>query len=137
MTITAANRQIVILRAGGCCEYCRLKKTDETSPFHIDHIVPIKHHGSDDVDNLCFCCYQCNAYKGSNVAAADPVSGKAEFLFHPRSQTWAEHFEVGADGMLNGKTPQGRVTVDVLRMNEELRIEYRLIAMWIGEYPCE
>jgi len=137
MTITSAQRRAVIQRAGGCCEYCRVEKTDETSPFHIDHIVPIKHHGADDVDNLCFSCYQCNAYKGPNMAAADPLTGKAEFLFDPRRQTWDDHFQINADATLSGKTPEGRVTVAVLKMNDESRVEYRLFAIRHGEYPCK
>ena len=136
MTITTVQRQAVIQRAGKCCEYCRIESTDETSPFHIDHIIPLKHHGTDDLDNLCLSCYQCNSYKDPNVAAADPATGKAEFLFNPRQQKWDDHFQINADATLSAKTPEGRVTIDVLKMNEETRVEYRLFAMSIGEYPC-
>lgn len=136
MTIPSAQRQAVIQRAGRCCEYCRAGKADETSPFQIDHIIPIKHHGTDELDNLCSSCYQCNAYKGCNMAAADPATGKAAFLFNPRRQKWDDHFQINADAILNGKTPEGRVTIDVMKMNEESRVEYRLFAMSIGEYPC-
>jgi len=137
MTVTSAQRQAVIQRAGGCCEYCRVEKTDETAPFHVDHIIPLKHHGADDLDNLCFSCYQCNAYKGPNMAAADPVTAKAAFLFDPRKQTWDDHFQINTDATLSGKTPAGRVTIDVLKMNEESRVEYRLFAMRVDEYPCQ
>jgi hypothetical protein len=137
MSITPNQRQAVIQRAGGCCEYCRLGETDETSPFHIDHIVPIKHHGTDDLVNLCLSCYQCNSFKGSNRAAADPITGEATFLFNPRDQTWDEHFQVNPDATLTGKTPEGRVTIDVMRINDEARVQYRQFAMSIDEYPCQ
>ncbi len=136
MTITSAQRQAVAQRADGCCEYCRVGKTDETSPFHIDHIIPLKHHGADELDNLCLSCFQCNSYKGPNMAAADPATGKAAFLFNPRTQNWDDHFQFDALATLSGKTSEGRVTIDVMKMNEKPRVEYRLFAMSIGEYPC-
>ncbi|MBZ0297539.1 MAG: HNH endonuclease [Anaerolineae bacterium] len=136
MSITAAQRRAVIQRAGGCCEYCRASLNDETSPFHVDHIVPIKHQGSDHLDNLCLACYQCNAYKGSNIAAADPVTGEATFLYHPRKQRWDEHFALNDDATLRGITPEGRVTIEVMRINDEARVYYRRIAITLGQYPC-
>ena len=137
MSITFAQRRAVIQRAGGCCEYCRVPETDETSPFHVDHIVPIKHHGTDALDNLCLACYRCNAFKGSNVAAADPITGEATFLFDPRKQNWDDHFRINSDATLTGITAQGRATIAVMRINDERRVKYRQLAMSIGEYPCE
>ena len=137
MSITAAQRRMVIQRAGGCCEYCRLAATDELAPFHVDHIVPRKHHGTDELNNLCLACYMCNLFKGSNLAAADPVTGAATFLFNPRTQTWKDHFEVNPDATLTGKTPEGRVTIDVMRMNEDPQAQYRQLAMNLDEYPCQ
>lgn len=136
MSITSAQRQAVKQRAGGCCEYCRLKEIDEIPAFHIDHIIPVKHHGTDDLDNLALSCYQCNAFKGSNLAASDPSTGNATFLFNPRRQNWDDHFQLNPDAILIGKTPEGRVTVDVMRMNDEPRVQYRHFAMSIGDYPC-
>ena len=75
-------------------------------------------------------------YKGSNRAAADPISGKAVFLFDPRTQQWDDHFQINPDAALSGRTPEGRVTIDVLKMNDEPRVQYRQFAMSIGEYPC-
>lgn len=71
------------------------------------------------------------------MAAADPATGKAEFLFNPRKQNWSGHFLVNTDGTLIGKTPEGRVTIDVMRMNDESRVLYRQFAMSIHEYPCQ
>jgi len=47
-----------------------------------------------------------------------------EPLFHPRRQSWAEHFEVRG-ALIEGKTPCGRVTVRVLAMNAEARVDLR------------
>lgn len=136
MSITSAQRQAVLERARGCCEYCRLAETDAASPFHVDHIVPVKHRGADDLDNLCWACYQCNGFKGSNMAAADPITGKATFLFNPRKQNWDDHFRVNPDATITGITPEGRVTIDVMRINDEARVQYRQDALAMGEYPC-
>lgn len=112
MSITAAQRRAVILRAGGCCEYCRLTEIDDIAPFHIDHIIPLKHDGTDDLDNLCLACYMCNLSKGPNMAAADPRTGAATFLFNPRTQIWDDHFEINPDATLTGKTGSGRMVSD-------------------------
>jgi hypothetical protein len=99
--------------------------------------VPVKHRGTDDLDNLCLSCFQCNSFKGSNLAAADPVTGAATFLFDPRKQAWDDHFEINPDATLSGKTPEGRVTIEVMKINDERRVQYRQFAMSINEYPCQ
>lgn len=137
MAVSKALRREVIQRAGNCCEYCLLMQNDETSPFHVDHILPLKHKGTDNFNNLCLSCFQCNSYKGSNVAAADPVSGQATFLFNPRQQNWDEHLQLNPSATLTGKTAEGRVTIEVMRINEDVRVHYRQFAMSINEYPCK
>lgn len=66
----------------------------------------------------------------------DPQSGVATRLFNPRQQAWNNHFQLNSDGSLSGKTPEGRATVHVLRMNEEERVEQRQDEMLLGNYPC-
>ena len=41
------------------------------------------------------------------------------------------------DATLSGKTPEGRVTLEVLKINDERRVQYRQFAMNINEYPCK
>ena len=136
MTITNEQRRIVRERAEYCCEYCRVAESDRLSTFHIDHIIALKHDGTDDTDNLCFACYKCNGYKGSNVAGLDPETNEASKLYHPRQQQWDDHFQINNDGTLAGKTPEGRVTINILRINSPERVKPRHIALQIGEYPC-
>jgi hypothetical protein len=52
-----ALRQLVWDRAADTCEYCRLPQRFDIFPFHIDHIIAIKHHGPTAADNLALCCY--------------------------------------------------------------------------------
>jgi rRNA processing protein Krr1/Pno1 len=50
-------------------------------------------------------------------------------LFHPRSDTWVEHFK-RQRGRIIGTTPVGRTTLSVLNMNhpDAVRIREELIA---------
>lgn len=137
MSISQKLRQIVRERAGNCCEYCRLSARSGTVPFHIDHIIPIKHDGSNDVDNLCLACFECNAHKSHDLTGFDPETGEITRLYHPRKQVWLEHFVLRDHIQIMGLTPEGRTTVRVLQMNVEDRIESRRVLAEIGEYPCE
>ena len=137
MSITNAQREIIRERAGDCCEYCRVAQTDRFSKFQIDHVIPLKHGGSDDIDNLCLACLKCNSFKGPNVAALDPDTGEATKLYDPRSQRWVDHFQISSDATLIGISPEGRATIDVLRINEDSRVRQRQVLMILGEYPCK
>ncbi|MBZ0300583.1 MAG: HNH endonuclease [Anaerolineae bacterium] len=137
MSISAAQRQTILARAGVCCEYCRVAQDERLSKFQIDHIIPIKHGGSDDTDNLCLACLKCNGFKGPNVAALDPATGEATKLYNPRRQRWDDHFQINTDATLIGISPEGRATIIVLRINEASRTKQRQMAMQLGEYPCK
>lgn len=136
MTLTGAIRAEVRKRAAGCCEYCRLRSGEPFSPFHVDHVIAQKHKGSDDLDNLCLACFKCNLYKGPNIAAIDPVTDAPVRLFHPRRQVWDDHFELLPDCNIRGRTPEGRVTVQVLRLNDDNRVALRRVQQERGVYPC-
>ena len=93
--------------------------------LHVEHILPRKHGGSDDLDNLALACIDCNLHKGSNVAGFDPETGQLAELFHPRRQLWQEHFE-HRGAMIVGKTSVGRVTIEVMQLNAEERLQLRM-----------
>ena len=120
-----ALRLGVRVRAGDRCEYCQLHQID--SPFvtlHVEHIIPKKHGGEDDFDNLFLACGDWNLRKGSNLAGIDPVTGKLIALFHPRLQNWSDHF-AWKDLHILGRTAVGRTTVRVLDLNHKERLEMR------------
>lgn len=35
-------REMVVDRAGGCCEYCRVSQEFSDAQFHIEHIITLK-----------------------------------------------------------------------------------------------
>ena len=137
MSISKADRQLVINRAKECCEYCRLPANAGTVEFHIDHIIPRKHDGTDTIDNLCFACFHCNLYKSHDLTGFDPETGEISRLYHPRNQVWGEHFKIVTESLVTGKSSEGRTTVNVLKMNLEERVESRQVLADIDEYPCE
>lgn len=134
--IPIALRREVIERAGHCCEYCRLSQDDNYFTFHVDHIISEKHAGATVSDNLCLSCPSCNIIKGSDIAGADPASGKATFLYHPRQQLWAEHFELNGATII-GKTAAGRLTVQLMQLNSPERVTERAGLIELGRYPCQ
>jgi 5-methylcytosine-specific restriction endonuclease McrA len=59
-------RELVRRRAASRCEYCLIHQDDDPFfRFHIEHVLPIKHGGLDDVENLALACRHCNLHKGS------------------------------------------------------------------------
>jgi len=137
VSINNEQRQLIRERANQCCEYCRIAQENLFSKFQIDHIIPLKHGGLDELDNLCLACLLgSNGYKGPNVAALDPDTGEATKLYDPRQQTWDEYFLINSDGVLKGLTPEGRTTINVLRINDKKRVKQRWILILAGDYPC-
>jgi hypothetical protein len=118
-------RRSVRERAGNRCEYCQLRQEDSLlAALHVEHVIPKKHGGDDDLDNLALACVDCNLHKGSNLTGIDPGTSKIVELFHPRLHVWDEHFEWRGI-TISGKTAIGRVTVKVLNMNSEDQLSLR------------
>lgn len=134
--LPAALRREVIERAGNCCEYCRLHQDDNFFTFHVDHIIAEKHGGETTSANLCLSCPPCNIAKGSDIAGADPATGAATFLYHPRQQVWSDHFEL-IESRIYGKTPEGRLTVQLLQLNSKERMTEREGLIELERYPCQ
>ncbi len=134
--IPSELRRQVIERAGGCCEYCRMSGDDRLIPFEIDHVVSEKHRGTTDFDNLCLACYRCNWFKGSDIASIDPETGAVVPLFNPRRQRWNEHFRLNG-ATIEPLTPEARVTVFLLRLNQPIQIAQRETLIAEDRYPCQ
>ncbi|MGA9926781.1 MAG: HNH endonuclease signature motif containing protein [Isosphaeraceae bacterium] len=121
-------------RARHRCEYCRLPQAAQPYvTFHIEHVLPRKHGGSDDPSNLALACERCNAFKGTDLSGIDPDTGQVERLFDPRTQVWADHFELRG-ALILGRTSTGRATVAVLGMNEDRRVLLRAEILTLGEF---
>jgi hypothetical protein len=132
--IPEALRRLVIERANRCCEYCRLAEADNFLPHEIDHVIAQKHRGTTTEDNLALSCFDCNRYKGSDIASIDPETQQVVPLFNPRRDVWGDHFRL--DGaQIVPVTAVGRVTEYVLKLNSDEHLIKRAALIRLGRYP--
>lgn len=134
--LSAAEREAVSLRAGGCCEYCLSQSRFAPDSFSVEHVIPRFRGGSDEPDNLALSCQGCNNHKYTAVEAVDPVTGDAVPLYHPRRDRWADHF-VWTEGFTQiiGLTPTGRATVERLALNRPGVVNLRAVLRDAGKHP--
>ncbi len=130
---SARLRQQVRRRAGGRCEYCLVHEDDSYVGYQLDHIIARKHGGATTLSNLAFSCLLCNRYKGSDVAAPDPLTGEIVSLFHPRRQRWQEHFTLQG-AVIVPLSPAGTATATLLRLNAPERVLERGELLRAGRY---
>lgn len=134
--ISPALRREVRERAKGRCEYCLLPEEQAFFPHEPDHIIATKHSGQTTTENLALACFDCNRFKGSDIASLDPASGELTRLYNPRTQGWHDHFLIES-GRINPQTATGRVTELILRLNLQSRVEVREILEQIGQYSAK
>lgn len=129
--VPAELRRLVYERAAGRCENCLVPEDLALAIHEIDHIIAEKHGGDTVETNLALSCAICNKLKGSDVASVDPQGGVVTRLYHPRRDHWTEHFELrGAE--IFPRTPVGRATVHLLRLNHPDRLEERNLLLTAG-----
>ncbi len=127
-------REMVRLRAGQRCEYCRIRQEDvPLTKLQIEHITARQHEGVDDLSNLALACDRCNLHKGPNLTSIDSLTGAIVPLFHPRRDDWYEHFRWSGIEIV-GITSKGRATVRLLQMNESRRLRLRAALKHFGQW---
>jgi HNH endonuclease len=123
-------------RANHCCEYCRAPEVVFNFPFEVEHIIPLCKQGTDSEANLALACRSCNLRKGTRVSGIDLNSNTEIRFFHPRRDSWSEHFRVAAEsGMIRGITAMGGITVSHLEMNSPTQIAARQLWIYLGLFP--
>lgn len=127
-------RRLVIERARSCCEYCLIHQADSLYSHEVDHIRPEKHRGETVANNLCLARLDCNRAKGTDFGSFDPDTEQVTLLFNPRTQVWKDHFRLEGARIIP-LSPEGRVTVFVLDLNEETRIRARRALIEASRYP--
>jgi hypothetical protein len=130
---TRAFRSDVQARAEGRCEYCHLPEEADFARYKIDHVIAEQHGGKTDRENLAYACFDCNKYKGPNLASVDPHTGERTWLFHPRAQQWDDHFQLNDDGTITGLTAEGRATARLLQLNTADRVQDRRSLIALGQ----
>ena len=70
----------------------------------------------------------------ARIGSFDPETGALVPFYNPRTQRWQDHFRLeGAS--IQPLTPEARVTVKILRLNDARRIEERERLMTLELYP--
>ena len=127
-------RELVWTRAKGRCEYCQMLQKFDDILFEIDHVVARSHGGPTRAANLALACFDCNCFKGTNLAGIDPKTSKVVKLFNPRRHKWQGHFRWHGP-LFAAKTPVGRATIAVLRINLRTRVAHRAALIEEGVFP--
>jgi 5-methylcytosine-specific restriction endonuclease McrA len=109
---------------------------DSYFPHEPDHVIAEKHGGATTFENLAWACALCNRYKGTDLASIDPHTHHITALFNPRSQQWSRHFRLHG-ARIEPLTAAGRATERLLRLNDQRRIDERLLLIGLGHYPPE
>ncbi|WP_026072594.1 HNH endonuclease [Nodosilinea nodulosa] len=133
--VSAALRQLVTQRAGNRCEYCLFPQKATLFTFEMEHIVAEKHGGATLADNLALACPYCNRAKGTDLGSIDPVTNKLTPFFNPRTQRWQEHFQLSDEAEIVPLTPEGRVTTNILQLNDSERRLERQQLFIAKQYP--
>lgn len=59
-------------RQHNTCYYCKCK----LKKYHIEHVVPLSRHGTNDISNLVLSCPTCNLKKGARLPSEWPQGGR-------------------------------------------------------------
>lgn len=136
MTIPRSLRRRIIAEHQNRCAYCHTLTSITGARLVVDHIIPEAVGGKTERESLCLACHSCNEFKGAQVKATDPLTGKIASLFHPRKDAWREHFQWSEDsGKMIGLTPIGRATVSALNLNHPEIVEARHRWARVGWHP--
>jgi hypothetical protein len=137
MASIEAYRGLVVARAGGACEYCRLLEEATGVTFHIDHVVPASLGGQTTLANLAFSCPGCNLSKGERRIGRD-LAGHVQPLFNPREYEpwllgWHMHFALeSSSALIIAQSPIGQASISTLNMNDRKRILARKLQIEVG-----
>jgi HNH endonuclease len=127
-------RRSVSQRADQLCEYCLIHSNDTALGCAIDHVISLKHGGSNDIDNLAYACVFCNRYKGSDIGSIVWATQEFVRFYHPRRDHWAEHFQL-QNAEITPISPIGEVTARILGFNDPERLLERQLLIIQGKYP--
>jgi 5-methylcytosine-specific restriction endonuclease McrA len=123
-------------RAGHRCEYCHAPEAIFNFSFEVEHVIPISRQGPDDDSNLALACRACNLRKSDYVTGVDEATQLEVRLFHPRQDSWDEHFRANREsGAIEGLTAIGRATIMRLDMNSAEQRSARKQWMLLGLFP--
>jgi len=111
-----ARRATVHATYHGRCGYCTVHESEAGTELEIDHFQPRAAGGSDDPNNLVYCCTTCNRLKGDFWPEIDPLTTTRRLL-HPTRDELTAHLREELDGRIVARTETGAFHLDRLRLN--------------------
>jgi hypothetical protein len=132
--VSTELRTLVVVRAGGVCEYCLIHERDTYLGCQVDHVISEKHGGPTEEWNLAFACAFCNRSKGSDIGSLSIGTRQYTRFFNPRVDRWSEHFRLQGV-VIMPLTAESEVTVAILGLNRPERVLERLTLAEHGHYP--
>ena len=133
--LSPSVRSLVAHRAHYVCEYCLIAEADTFFGCEIDHIIAVKHGGSNDSQNLAYACLSCNRNKGSDLGSI-ASTGELISFYNPRKDRWSDHFKLDGTQIMP-LSATGEVTSQILRFNQVERLVERNTLTRIGRYLSE
>lgn len=107
---------------GGQCIYCRKIDVDQDpSAFHVDHYKPKSLYPDliCEYTNLFYSCAHCNRFKDDH-----PSLNSFDEIPNPCSHVMSQHLRYSNEE-IEGLTVNGRFTEELLRLNDDVSLEYR------------
>ena len=131
-TISISPKKHVPERAIYRCEYFLISEKLSFYKFQIEHIISLKHGGNDNIENLAFCCPECNYYKGSDIGTL--VDKILTPFYNPRSDIWTNNF-IMKDAEIVGINNIGKATVNILKFNNIDRVIFKKKLILLELFP--
>lgn len=116
------------------CAYCEVHEDAVGATLTVDHHRPRAHGGTDEVENLVYCCSRCNEHKGAYWYEHDPPHVR---LLHPGQDDLAQHLCESDDGQVAGLTAEGEFFAQRLRLNRPQLVAYRRARRVEGKLTAE
>ena len=113
MSISAKTRKQVRQIFDYRCGYCGIPEHSAGSELEIDHFQPKSCGGTDDLENLVYCCPACNRFKQDYW----PGENNQRRLLHPLKDKLEEHLIEDEDGLLIALSDPGAFHIQKLRLN--------------------
>jgi hypothetical protein len=95
------------------------------SELEIDHFQPKSAGGSDELENLVYCCTSCNRRKGTFWPIVDAATTPRRLL-HPGRDDIAPHLREEENGWLTALTETGAFHIERLALNRPRLVALRV-----------
>ncbi len=116
------RREQVRERYNARCGYCGVHETDTEATLTIDHHRPLAYGGTENDENLVYCCPRCNQHKG---AYWHEIHAPHIRLLHPLDDELTQHLSEQQDAQLLGQTSEGVFYIERLHLNRPQLVAHR------------